>query len=217
MQDNCEKKFSFSFWFSLYFCTFVPTMKIYTKTGDKGTTSLADGQRVSKCCERLEAYGTVDELNSHLGVLMTYCTEENDRNFLTEIQRALFVIGGSLAGAKTEKSLSTDSMEAEIDRLTAIVEEAQEDKRFHFILPGGSRAAAVAHVCRTVCRRAERAMLKAKSEKLKVKSEKLMVNDQCSMVNGENEMVRYVNRLSDYLFILARKLNVDNNTKDVFV
>ena len=106
MQDNCEKKFSFSFWFSLYFCTFVPTMKIYTKTGDKGTTSLADGQRVSKCCERLEAYGTVDELNSHLGVLMTYCTEESDRNFLTEIQRALFVIGGSLAGAKTEKSLS---------------------------------------------------------------------------------------------------------------
>ena len=185
-------------------------MKIYTKTGDKGMTSLADGQRVSKCCERLEAYGTVDELNSHLGVLMTYCTEESDRNFLTEIQRALFVIGGSLAGAKTEKSLSTDSMEAEIDRLTAIVEEAQEDKRFRFILPGGSRAAAIAHVCRTVCRRAERAMLKAKSEKL-------MVNDQCSMVNGENEMVRYVNRLSDYLFILARKLNVDNNTKDFFV
>ena len=207
MQDNCEKKFSFSFWFSLYFCTFVPTMKIYTKTGDKGTTSLADGQRVSKCCERLEAYGTVDELNSHLGVLMTYCTEENDRNFLTEIQRALFVIGGSLAGAKTEKSLSTDSMEAEIDRLTAIVEEAQEDKRFRFILPGGSRAAAIAHVCRTVCRRAERAMLKVESEKLKVKSE-----------DGDLDgMVRYVNRLSDYLFILARKLNVDNNTKDVFV
>ncbi len=205
MQDNCEKKFSFSFWFSLYFCTFVPTMKIYTKTGDKGMTSLADGQRVSKCCERLEAYGTVDELNSHLGVLMTYCTEKSDRNFLTEIQRALFVIGGSLAGAKTEKSLSTDSMEAEIDRLTAIVEEAQEDKRFHFILPGGSRAAAVAHVCRTVCRRAERAMLKAKSEKLKVKSE-----------DGDLDgMVRYVNRLSDYLFILARKLNVDNGVKDV--
>ena len=205
MQDNCEKKFSFSFWFSLYFCTFVPTMKIYTKTGDKGTTSLADGQRVSKCCERLEAYGTVDELNSHLGVLMTYCTEESDRNFLTEIQRALFVIGGSLAGAKTEKSLSTDSMEAEIDRLTAIVEEAQEDKRFYFILPGGSRAAAVAHVCRTVCRRAERAMLRVESEKLKVKSE-----------DGDLDgMVRYVNRLSDYLFILARKLNVDNGVKDV--
>ena len=205
MQDNCEKKFSFSFWFSLYFCTFVTTMKIYTKTGDKGMTSLADGQRVSKCCERLEAYGTVDELNSHLGVLMTYCTEESDRNFLTEIQRALFVIGGSLAGAKTEKSLSTDSMEAEIDRLTAIVEEAQEDKRFYFILPGGSRAAAYAHVCRTVCRRAERAMLKAKSEKLKEKSE-----------DGDLDgLVRYVNRLSDYLFILARKLNVDNGVKDV--
>ena len=181
-------------------------MKIYTKTGDNGTTSLADGQRVSKCCERLEAYGTVDELNSQLGLLMTYCGEQ-DNKFLTEVQRNLFIVGGCLAGAETDKPLSTESMEAEIDRLTAIVEEAQEDKRFHFILPGGSRAAAVAHVCRTVCRRAERAMLKAKSEKLKVKSE-----------DGDLDgMVRYVNRLSDYLFILARKLNVDNNTKDVFV
>jgi cob(I)alamin adenosyltransferase len=181
-------------------------MKIYTKTGDKGMTSLADGQRVSKCCERLEAYGTVDELNSQLGLLMTYCGEQ-DNKFLTEVQRNLFIVGGCLAGAEIDKPLSTESMEAEIDRLTAIVEEAQEDKRFHFILPGGSRAAAVAHVCRTVCRRAERAMLKAKSEKVKVKSE-----------DGDLDgMVRYVNRLSDYLFILARKLNVDNNTKDVFV
>lgn len=192
--------------YQFFFRTFALAMKIYTKTGDKGMTSLADGQRVSKCCERLEAYGTVDELNSQLGLLMTYCGEQ-DNKFLTEVQRNLFIVGGCLAGAEIDKPLSTESMEAEIDRLTAIVEEAQEDKRFHFILPGGSRAAAVAHVCRTVCRRAERAMLKAKSEKLKVKSE-----------DGDLDgMVRYVNRLSDYLFILARKLNVDNNTKDVFV
>ena len=171
-------------------------MKIYTKTGDKGMTSLANGQRVEKCCERLEAYGTIDELNSHLGVLMTYCTEDDDKGFLTEVQRSLFIVGGWLAGAKTDKMLSTESMEAEIDRLTAAVEEAQEDKRFHFILPGGSRAAAVAHVCRTVCRRAERAMLRVENE-------------------NDNGMVRYVNRLSDYLFILARKLNVDNGVKDV--
>ena len=192
--------------YQFFFRTFALAMKIYTKTGDKGMTSLADGQRVSKCCERLEAYGTVDELNSQLGLLMTYCGEQ-DNKFLTEVQRNLFIVGGCLAGAEIDKPLSTESMEAEIDRLTAIVEEAQEDKRFHFILPGGSRAAAVAHVCRTVCRRAERAMLKAKSEKLKVKS-------QDGDLDG---MVRYVNRLSDYLFILARKLNVDNNTKDVFV
>lgn len=192
--------------YQFFFRTFALAMKIYTKTGDKGMTSLADGQRVSKCCERLEAYGTVDELNSQLGLLMTYCGEQ-DNKFLTEVQRNLFIVGGCLAGAETDRPLTTESMEAEIDRLTAIVEEAQEDKRFHFILPGGSRAAAVAHVCRTVCRRAERAMLKAKSEKLKVKSE-----------DGDLDgMVRYVNRLSDYLFILARKLNVDNNTKDVFV
>ena len=187
-----------------FFCTLAPAMKIYTKTGDKGTTSLANGQRVSKCCERLEAYGTIDELNSHLGVLMTYCTDEKDKSFLTEIQRALFVIGGSLAGAKTEKPLLTESMEAEIDRLTAIVEEAQEDKRFHFILPGGSRAAAYAHVCRTVCRRAERAMLRSLTPDPSPKGEG----------SNDNDMTRYVNRLSDYLFILARKLNVDNGTKD---
>ena len=168
-------------------------------------TSLANGQRVSKCCERLEAYGTIDELNSHLGVLMTYCTEEKDKSFLTEVQRTLFVIGGSLAGAKPGSPLSTENMEAEIDRLTAIVEEAQEDKRFHFILPGGSRAAAYAHVCRTVCRRAERAMLRSLTPAPSPKGEG----------SNDNGMTKYVNRLSDYLFILARKLNVDNNTKDV--
>lgn len=167
---------------------------------------MADGQRVEKKCNRLEAYGTVDELNSQLGLLMTYCGER-DNKFLTEVQRNLFIVGGCLAGAEIDKPLSTESMEAEIDRLTAIVEEAQEDKRFHFILPGGSRAAAVAHVCRTVCRRAERAMLRVKNERRKTIDE----------VNGDNGMVRYVNRLSDYLFILARKLNVDNNTKDVIL
>ena len=201
-------------------------MKIYTKTGDKGMTSLANGQRVSKCCERLEAYGTVDELNSHLGVLMTYCTEEGDRKFLTEIQRALFVIGGSLAGSKTDKPLSTDSMEAEIDRLIAIVEEAQEDKRFHFILPGGSRAAAYAHVCRTVCRRAERAMLRVENLNVNVNlNENQNDNDRSASPLGlsknlnvnDNDMTRYVNRLSDYLFILARKLNIDNGVKDVIL
>jgi len=96
------------------------------------------------------------------------------------------------------------------------VEEAQEDKRFHFILPGGSRAAALAHVCRTVCRRAERAMLRVDpTPSLPNGGRSSMVNAQCSMVNGE--MLKYVNRLSDYLFILARKLNVDNNTKDVIL
>ncbi len=192
---------------------FAIAMKIYTKTGDKGMTSLADGQRVEKKCERLEAYGTVDELNSQLGLLMTYCGEQ-DNKFLTEVQRNLFIVGGCLAGAEIDKPLSTESMEAEIDRLTAIVEEAQEDKRFHFILPGGSRAAAVAHVCRTVCRRAERAMLRVKNERRKTEDERRKTIDE---VNGDNGMLRYVNRLSDYLFILARKLNVDNNTTDVIL
>ena len=167
-------------------------------------TSLANGQRVEKKCERIEAYGTIDELNSQLGLLITYCTEDYDKGFLTEVQRNLFIVSGWLAGAKTDKVLSTESMEAEIDRLKDVVEEAQEDKRFHFILPGGSRAAAIAHVCRTVCRRAERAMLRV---------DPLPTSPR----GGESLdwMLKYVNRLSDYLFILARKLNVDNNTKDV--
>ncbi len=194
-------------------------MKIYTKTGDKGMTSLANGQRVEKKCERLEAYGTIDELNSQLGLLMTYCTEQRDRDVLTEIQRNLFVVGGCLAGAKSDHPLTTESMEAEIDRLTAVVEDAQEDKRFHFILPGGSRAAAIAHVCRTVCRRAERAMLRVEDETPsrppRGEEDASTVNVQWSKVNGA--MLKYVNRLSDYLFILARKLNVDNNTKDVIL
>ena len=172
-------------------------------------TSLADGQRVSKCCERLEAYGTVDELNSQLGLLMTYCGEQ-DNKFLTEVQRNLFVVGGCLAGAEIDKPLSTEGMEAEIDRLIAIVEEAQEDKRFHFILPGGSRAAAYAHVCRTVCRRAERAMLRVENLNVNVRSASPL-----GLSKNDNDMTRYVNRLSDYLFILARKLNIDNGVKDV--
>ena len=105
-------------------------------------------------------------------------------------------------------------MEAEIDRLTAIVEEAQEDKRFHFILPGGSRAAAYAHVCRTVCRRAERAMLRVENLNVNV-NQNDNENDNENDNDNENCMTRYVNRLSDYLFILARKLNIDNGVKDV--
>lgn len=178
-------------------------MKIYTKTGDKGQTSLVGGQRVSKCCDRLESYGTVDELNSHLGVLITYCTAEEDRTFLTDVQGKLFIVGGYLATDNStheirQGNIVTEEMvnaiEAEIDRLQELLPPLRL-----FILPGGCRGAAYAHVCRTVCRRAERCILRLV---------------ECGAEVDDN-VTAYINRLSDYLFVLARKLNVDDGTEDV--
>lgn len=178
-------------------------MKVYTKTGDKGQTSLVGGQRVSKCCERLESYGTVDELNSHIGVLITYCADEKDKTFLTDIQRQLFVVGGYLATDNSQREVRqgnivtaemVEDIEHEIDRLQELLPPLKL-----FILPGGSRAASYAHVCRTVCRKAERCILR-------------LVETGATV---DDNVTAYVNRLSDYFFVLARKLNVDNNTEDI--
>lgn len=178
-------------------------MKIYTKTGDRGQTSLVGGQRVSKCCDRLESYGTVDELNSHIGVLITYCSDERDAAFLTDVQAKLFVVGGYLATDNTQRDIRQGNIvtpemvaevEAEIDRVQALLPPLKL-----FILPGGSRGSAYAHVCRTVCRRAERCILRL------VESGAVV----------DDNVTAYVNRLSDYLFVLARKLNVDNGVEDV--
>jgi cob(I)alamin adenosyltransferase len=183
-------------------------MKIYTRTGDQGITSLASGQRVSKTCTRLESYGTIDELCSHIGLLVTYCTNEHDSQFLTDVQRHLFVVGGYLATdnnpdhnptrQKANRPIVTDEMvtgiEQEIDAINAIL------PRFRcFILPGGCRAAAIAHVCRTVCRRAERRILALAEEGAEV----------------DAHVISYVNRLSDYLFVLARKLNADEKHPEI--
>ena len=178
-------------------------MKIYTKTGDGGQTSLVGGQRVSKCCERLESYGTVDELNSHIGVLITYCTDEQDRAFLTDVQGKLFVVGGYLATDNSAREVRSRNIvtpemvaavETEIDRIQAALPPLKL-----FILPGGSRAASYAHVCRTVCRRAERCILRLA---------------ECG-AEVDDMVTAYVNRLSDYFFTLARKLNVDSGTDEV--
>lgn len=178
-------------------------MKVYTKTGDKGQTSLVGGQRVSKCCERLESYGTVDELNSHIGVLITYCSDDKDKDFLVDVQGKLFVVGGYLATDNSQREIRqgnivttemVEEVEHEIDRLQELLPPLKL-----FILPGGSRAASYAHVCRTVCRRAERCILRLVETGAEV----------------DDNVTAYVNRLSDYLFVLARKLNVDNDTNDI--
>ena len=167
---------------------------IYTKTGDGGRTSLVGGTRVSKTDDRLEAYGTVDELNSFLGLLLTYLSDERDQTFVSRVQNELFVVGSYLATDQSTTQLrassrvtpeQVESMEHEIDRLDAMLPPLNA-----FLLPGGSRGAAVCHVCRTVCRRAERRILRLAEE-----------------VEVPPMLLAYMNRLSDYLFILSRKLN----------
>lgn len=178
-------------------------MKVYTKTGDKGQTSLVGGQRVSKCCERLESYGTVDELNSHIGVLITYCADEHDQQFLTDVQGNLFVVGGYLATDNSQRevrqgNIVTSEMVAEVEQEIDFIQNALPPIRL-FILPGGQRGAAYAHVCRTVCRRAERQILRLAETGAEV----------------DEQVMAYVNRLSDYFFVLARKLNVESGTEEV--
>ncbi|NCC10819.1 MAG: cob(I)yrinic acid a,c-diamide adenosyltransferase [Bacteroidia bacterium] len=176
---------------------------VYTKTGDKGTTSLVGGKRVSKTDDRLEAYGTVDELNAHLGVLVTYLTDEADRNFVLRMQYQLFAVGSHLATDQETTALRQPSIikpeevvriESEIDRMDAFLPPLKA-----FVLPGGARGSAVCHVCRTVCRRAERRIL-ALAEKTTV----------------AEELLAFVNRLSDYLFVLSRKINFDEQKSEIF-
>jgi len=178
-------------------------MKIYTKTGDKGTTSLVGGTRVPKTHIRLEAYGTVDELNANLGLLVTYLPDEQDRHFLQQVQNRLFAVGSQLAtdpkknGLKEASVITCGQVEAvehEIDRLSNLLPPLSA-----FLLPGGSRGAAHCHVCRTVCRRAERRIL-ALAEQAELTA----------------ELLAYMNRLSDYLFVLSRKMNQDEKKAEIF-
>jgi len=168
--------------------------KVYTRGGDKGQTSLVGGQRVSKASTRLEAYGTVDELSSHLGLLAAILPECEDKDMIYRIQNNLFNVCTNLATDQDQTPLYPSAhlpegeiacLEQQVDAIMAMLPERQG-----FVLPGGTKEAAQAHVCRTVCRRAERCIV-ALSEEATVSS----------------EVQQYVNRLSDYLFVLAKKLN----------
>jgi cob(I)alamin adenosyltransferase len=171
-------------------------MKIYTKTGDKGFTSLIGGTRVPKHHLRIESYGTIDELNSYIGLIRDQDIASNDKNFLKEIQDRLFTIGSSLA-ADPEKSKmmipdlyaeDIEALEQEMDRINTQLPELK-----HFILPGGSTTVSYCHLARCVCRRAERLVVHL--------AEESAVDDK---------IIVYLNRLSDYLFTLARKIANDN-------
>jgi cob(I)alamin adenosyltransferase len=169
--------------------------KITTRTGDDGTTGLAGNTRVRKDDSRIEVIGEIDELNSHLGLLMTEALPPHASELLTAIQHHLFDLGGELAMSKfhgiTEAKLAL--LDEAIARYNAMLAPLKE-----FVLPGGSRMGAQCHVCRTVCRRAERRMV--------------------SLARQEPTaplLVAYLNRLADLLFILARVFNAENGASDI--
>ena len=169
--------------------------RIVTRTGDAGTTGLGDGSRVAKDDPRIEAIGTVDELNSAIGVMLTEALPDSVRSLLTDVQHDLFDLGGELS-IPGHAAVGA----AHVERLEAAVEQHNTELPMlkEFILPGGARAAALAHIARTVCRRAERSVVTLTAG---------------SSQSGSARI--YLNRLSDLLFVLARVINRANNVPDV--
>lgn len=175
-------------------------MKIYTKKGDQGTTGLIGGTRILKSSLRIEAYGTVDELNSHIGLLRDLSEEDTLINQLLEIQDRLFTLGSHLA-ADPEKSkmklpdITSDDVE-NLEKWVDEMDEQLEPMRF-FVLPGGHPTVSHCHIARCVCRRAERIVVD------------LNQSEPVAPV-----IMKYLNRLSDYIFVLGRKLTKDLNADE---
>ncbi|MDW7694184.1 cob(I)yrinic acid a,c-diamide adenosyltransferase [Flammeovirgaceae bacterium SG7u.111] len=176
-------------------------MKIYTKTGDKGTTSLLGGKRVSKAHARIDAYGTVDELNSYVGLVRDQKSNEGRKELLVQIQERLFTLGSSLAAdPEKDKLFVPDIYESDIETLETAMDEmdSQLPPMKNFVLPGGHQSVSFCHLARVVCRRAERLCIKL--------SESEEVDDK---------VVRYLNRLSDFFFVLGRKMSVELNAEEI--
>lgn len=177
-------------------------MSVYTKTGDDGTSGLIGGTRVEKYDLRLESYGTVDELNSWIGLIRVQSVDQQTNELLHTIQNNLFVIGARLATDLGKIDLSEKlplraeeilRLEKEMDRILEKLPPME-----HFVLPGGSTAISYCHLARTVCRRAERRVCQLSKE-----------------VAVPADLIRYLNRLSDYLFVLSRKIAVDEGVSEV--
>jgi cob(I)alamin adenosyltransferase len=175
--------------------------KIYTKTGDKGTTSLLGGKRISKGELKIEAYGTIDELNSWVGLLRDLSQKEERRELLKEIQDRLFTIGSEMASELDfDGKMLPDLYESDIDNLEKAMDNMNEKLPMlkHFILPGGHQIVSYAHIARTVCRRAERCAIR--------------LHD----IEGLNFLIiKYLNRLSDYLFVLSRMISKEVEVDEV--
>lgn len=167
-------------------------MKIYTKKGDSGETSLFGGSRVPKSNERIEAYGTVDELNSFVGLAASYDLSDIGTEYLRKVQELLFTLGADLATPPSSQARIDRVSEKDVTFLEDAIDKLEQDLEplKNFILPGGSQAGATLHTARTVCRRAERATV------------------ACANVDDISETcIKFLNRLSDFLFVIARYEN----------
>lgn len=169
--------------------------KVYTRTGDDGTTGLGNGNRIPKESVRIEAIGTVDELNSHLGVLLAENLEKDMRLKLENVQHDLFDLGGDLSipGRVSLATVQVARLEKELDEYNATLEALKE-----FILPAGARAAALCHTARAVCRRAERCVVALYHSEIVIPVH-----------------IHYLNRLSDFLFVLSRIINRQQGVKEL--
>jgi cob(I)alamin adenosyltransferase len=183
-------------------------MKVYTKTGDKGTTALFGGTRVPKHHIRIESYGTVDELNSHIGLIRDQEINSLYKNVLIEVQDRLFTVGAILATPPEKETLKNGEkrlqnlgiIESDIEFLEKEIDSMENNlpPMTHFVLPGGHTTVSYCHIARCVCRRAER------------------LSTHLNEIEPTDELViKYLNRLSDYLFVLARKLSFDLNAEEV--
>ncbi len=183
-------------------------MKIYTKTGDKGTTALFGGTRVPKHHIRIESYGTVDELNSHIGLIRDQEIEEQSKKILINIQDKLFTVGAVLAtdpekailkSGQKRLNIATISLE-DVELLENEMDRMNESlaPMTHFVLPGGHQTVSFCHIARCVCRRAER-----------------LATALYELEPFEETTLHYLNRLSDYLFVLARKLSFDLSADEI--
>ena len=183
-------------------------MKVYTKTGDAGTTALFGGTRVPKDHARIESYGTVDELNSHIGLIRDQEMNTHYKEILIEIQDRLFTVGAILATPAEKEVMKNGELrlkklgivESDIELLENEIDAMEEalPPMTHFVLPGGHTTVSYCHIARCVCRRAERLAVH------------LSQNEPVAEI-----AIKYLNRLSDYLFVLARKLSHDLNASEV--
>ena len=183
-------------------------MKIYTKTGDKGTTALFGGTRVPKHHIRIDAYGTVDELNSHLGLIRDQDIDPRSKEILTHIQDRLFTVGAILATDPEKATLKSGKDRLNIPKISeeniALLETEMDHmndalpQMTHFVLPGGHTTVSYCHIARCVCRRSER-----------------LASALYELEPFDEACLKYLNRLSDYLFVLARKLTKDLQAEEI--
>ncbi|AUC79478.1 ATP:cob(I)alamin adenosyltransferase [Nonlabens sp. MB-3u-79] len=183
-------------------------MKIYTKTGDTGTTALFGGSRVPKHNLRIDSYGTVDELNSWMGLIRDQKIEKHTSKIINSIQHNLFTIGAILATPPEKQILKSGKDRLNISKISdeevSVLEQEMDlmneelPEMTHFILPGGHPAVSYCHITRTVCRRAERLATE--------------LNEHATV---DPQVLKYLNRLSDYLFVLARKLSKDLQAEEI--